>query len=453
MGKERVMPESEQNKQNEFVIERMKERPVNKKKLLRRTIITATMAAVFGLIACTTFLILEPLISNWINPEEEPEVVVFPEDSEEMSPEEMLMDNMMTESQNNQQAETPDTYTLDRNQVKEILDSVTVDKDNYRQIYYSMEMFADQCNRSMVAVTGISSNVDWLNNVEESKNKSYGVIIANNGKELLILTDFGPLEKAESMTLTFDNQIEAPAHLKEVDYNTNLAIVAVNLEDFSPVMLEKDVQIASLGTSNVNNIVGTPVIALGSPMGIGGSMDYGMVTAVSSQISKVDTSYHILQTNIAGSQNAGGVLFNLNGQVVGIITNNQSTSDMKNVIIAYGISELKKCIEKMSNGKKMAYLGICGVDVTKEANEEMGVPYGAYITEVAMDSPAMMAGIKQGDVLVNISGRDIQSFGEYATELLQMDVGETVQVTVMRQAQDEYKEMKFDIVLQEANRK
>ena len=338
------MAESEQNKQNEFVIEKMKERPVNKKKLVRRTVISASMAVIFGLIACITFLVLEPLISNWLNPGEEPEIIVFPEDSEEMSPEDMLIDNMMSENQNNQQTEISENITLNHKQIREILDSLILSKDNYRQIYYSLEILADQLNKSMVTITGISSNVDWLNNVEESKNKSYGVIIANNGKELLILTDFGPLEKAESMTLTFHNQMEASAQLKEVDYNTNLAIIAVSLEEFDPVILEKDVQIASLGTSNMNHIVGTPVIALGSPMGIGGSMDYGMVTAVSNQISKVDTSYHILQTNIAGSQNASGVLFNFSGQVVGMITNNPSTSDMKNVITAYGISELKKCI-------------------------------------------------------------------------------------------------------------
>ncbi|MCR5753507.1 MAG: hypothetical protein K6G30_01670, partial [Acetatifactor sp.] len=173
------MSESEQNKQNEFVIERMKERPVNKKKLVRRTVISASMAVIFGLIACITFLVLEPLISNWLYEKDEPEVIVFPEDSEEMSPEEMLTDNMLSESQAvGQQTENTDTYILDKNQISEILDNVTVDKDNYRQIYYSLELFAEQLNKSMVTVTGISSNVDWLNNVEESKNKSYGVIIA-----------------------------------------------------------------------------------------------------------------------------------------------------------------------------------------------------------------------------------------------------------------------------------
>ena len=94
------MPDKEQNTQKDFMIEKIKQRPINRKKLLRRTVITASMAVIFGLIACVTFLVLEPVISNWLYPEveEEPQTVVFPEDPEEMLPEEMLAENLPTES-------------------------------------------------------------------------------------------------------------------------------------------------------------------------------------------------------------------------------------------------------------------------------------------------------------------------------------------------------------------
>ena len=94
------MPDLDQKKQNDFMVEKIKVKPVNKKKLIRRTLITISMAIIFGLVACVTFLVLEPVISNWLNPEEEPQVemVVFPEDKEEMSPEEMLAENLPTES-------------------------------------------------------------------------------------------------------------------------------------------------------------------------------------------------------------------------------------------------------------------------------------------------------------------------------------------------------------------
>lgn len=444
------MPESQQNKQSDFMIEKIKERPVNKKKLLRRTVITAAMAVIFGLIACFTFLILEPVISNFLYPEEEPQIVVFPEDQEEMSPEEMLADNMQQENQNNQMnqpTEPPESIPLEQEQIQEILSGVKLNLDNYKQLYASLSEYVSELNQYMVTVTGVSSNVDWFNNVQVSKNQASGVIIANNGKELLILVDYTPLQKAESLSLVFYNGVQAEAVVKEQDTTTNLAVLAVDLSNLDPVFLENDVKIATLGSSNVNNMVGTPTIALGRPMGTNDSLGYGMITSISS-LSGADTNYKLLQTDITGSQNAGGVLFNLQGQVIGIITNSQGSSDMKNMITAYGITELKKRIEKMSNGEKAAYLGVSGVEVTKEANEQLKVPYGAYLTEVEMNSPAMEAGIQQGDVLVQIDERSILSFNEYIRVLMDKKAGDTIEITIMRQAQSEYKEMKFQVTLQ-----
>lgn len=444
------MPESQQNNQSDFMIEKIKERPVNKKKLLRRTVITAAMAVIFGLIACFTFLILEPVISNFLYPEEEPQIVVFPEDQEEMSPEEMLADNMQQENQNsqlNQSTEPPESIPLEQEQIQEILSGVKLNLDNYKQLYASLSEFVSELNQYMVTVTGESSNVDWFNNVQVSKNQASGVIIANNGKELLILVDYTPLQKAESLSLVFYNGVQAEAVVKEQDTTTNLAVLAVDLSNLDPVFLENDVKIATLGSSNVNNMVGTPTIALGRPMGTNDSLGYGMITSISS-LSGADTNYKLLQTDITGSQNAGGVLFNLQGQVIGIITNSQGSSDMKNMITAYGITELKKRIEKMSNGEKAAYLGVSGVEVTKEANEQLKVPYGAYLTEVEMNSPAMEAGIQQGDVLVQIDERSILSFNEYIRVLMDKKAGDTIEITIMRQAQSEYKEMKFQVTLQ-----
>lgn len=448
------MPEPQLNKkdeiENDFMIEKIKERPVNKKKLLRRTITTAAMAVIFGLIACFTFLVLEPVINSWLYPEEKPQIVVFPEDQQEMSPEEMLSGNMQQENQANQTTESTDSVVLEKEQIREILDEVTLSKDNYKQLYYAMSSYVTELNQYMVTVTGVTSNIDWFNDVEERSNQSYGAIIANNGKELLILADYTPLKGAESLTLTFQNGTKVEAQLKGLDAATNLAIIAVEQEALSKETYVDAIKIAALGSSNGKNMVGTPVVALGSPMGVGGSIGYGMVAAVSTPQSGADTNYKFLQTDIAGSQSASGIIFNLNGQIIGVITNKKSGSDMKNQITAYGITELKKRIEKLSNGQAMAYLGISGVDVTREANEDLHVPYGAYVTEVEMDSPSMLAGIQQGDVLTAINGNPLFTYSEYTTVLLQMQPGDTVKLTVMRLAQDEYKEMQFAIELGEA---
>lgn len=441
MGKN--MREPEFNEQSGFIIEKIKERPVNKKKLVRRTIITASMAVIFGLIACFTFLILEPVISNLLHPEEDAQIVVFPEDQQEMSPEEMLADNMQQENQENQ------IQIQDKEMVEQIVSDVALSKDFYRDMYASVSEYVDEIDNSMVVVTGVTSNLDWLNNVEEKEHQSCGILVADNGKELLIFADYDPISNAESIKVSFSNGVSMEAGLKGIDTTTNLAVLTVDLLQLSQKMPIDNLPIAKLGSSNTDSLTGTPIIALGSPMGVSGSVGYGMITALHQQKNIPDTNYHLLQTNIRGSQNAGGVLYNLDGEVIGIITNNKSDLEMTDMIVAYGISGLKKRMENISNDKQNPYLGISGVNVTEEANKELQVPYGAYITEVQIDSPAMLAGIQQGDVLVSLNGRTVHTYGEYTQLLAQLDAGATVEVAVMRLAQDEYKQMKFEIVLGE----
>ena len=196
--------------------------------------------------------------------------------------------------------------------------------------------------------------------------------------------------------------------------------------------------------------LGLPVVALGSPIGYD-SIGYGVITSTNNQVVEVDANYKMLITDIFGSQNAGGFLFNLQGQVIGIITaNTMGNQDLKNIITAYGITDLKKLIARMSNGQLVSYVGISGVDVTTETHEELQVPYGAYVKKVVMDSPAMLAGIQQGDVIVAANGQKIQSFADYSSIVIQNNVGQLMEFTIMRQVQEEYKEMTFKITLAES---
>ena len=284
------MADSQENKQKEqndvsekkFMIEKIKERPVNKKKLLRRTLITASMAVIFGLVACFTFLVLEPVISNWLYPEEEPQVVVFPEDQDEMSPEQMLAENMQQENQSSQSSPAP-SEVMEQEQIRELLSGIILNLDNYKQIYNALSQYVAEMNRSMVTVTGVSSGVDWFNNVNESKNQSSGVIIAQNGKQLLILTDYSPVKQADDIIVTFNEGTQADASLKEKDETTGLAVIAVELDVLNEDFLKNDITIATLGSSNIRDIAGLPVVALGRPMGINGSLGYGIITSSASE--------------------------------------------------------------------------------------------------------------------------------------------------------------------------
>lgn len=437
------MPEKEQN---DFMIEKIKERPVNRKKLLRRTITTASMAVIFGLIACVTFLVLEPRINNWLYPEEDPQIVVFPEDQEEMSPEDMLAENLPpTDTPAPTPTPEPENMTLDKQQIDGILSKLILDRENYMQLYSAMAEYASELNRYMVTVTAVTSNIDWFNNVEESRNQTSGVMIADNGKELLVLADATLLHSAESLTLTFYNGVQVSATVKQIDSNLNLAILSVALTELPESLTGENLVYPLLGTANHNSMAGIPVIAMGSPMGISNSIGYGMITSSSYIYSAPDRTYRMLQTDISGSQLASGVLFNLEGQIVGIITENKTGSDLKNVIYAYGITDLRKIMEKLSNGNEIPYLGITGLTVSADISAELGVPQGAFVKKVDMDSPAMLAGIQQGDVIREVDGKNILTFNDYSNALMQRESGEITHITIMRKVQEEFKEMKFEI--------
>ncbi|MEZ3426540.1 MAG: S1C family serine protease [Lachnospiraceae bacterium] len=435
------MQDSKQNQQSDFMIEKIKERPINKKKLLRRTVTTAAMAVIFGLIACLTFLILEPVFSNWLSPEEKPQTVVFPEESEEMDPEDMLVEEEPPSLQ-----EAVESVILDREQIQKILENIKLDEKHYIQLYNAMAVYTASLSRSMVTVTGVTSDVDWLNDTYESEVQTYGVVVESNGREYLILTDRDTIKQAENILVTFSDGTQAEAVIKQADRQTGLAIISVEIADVLEETRGK-VEKATLGSSNMRNPVGIPVVALGCPMGVVGSAGYGMITASGSVLNKVDANYKLLTTDIYGSPESEGVLFNMQGQIVGIITSDRISPDMKNAVTAIGISELRKLIENMSNGKEPAYMGISGMDVTPEANQEMGVPFGAYVREVDMNSPAMLGGIQRGDVIVEIDDSSIENFNNYAATLLRLEAGATITVTVQRLSQNSYREMEMEITL------
>ncbi|MCI6714687.1 MAG: S1C family serine protease [Lachnospiraceae bacterium] len=429
-----MKPEKEQAEytpsvQPDFLREKIKQKPVNKKKLLRRTLITVAMAVVFGLVACFTFLILEPVISNRLYPEEEAQEVQFPEETvtEEMKPEDMLVQDEVEEE--------PVQAELEDEQIEELLSQVQFSLEDYQAIYAELAQLATEAGRSVVTVTGVTSDVDWFNNTYENMASASGVIVANNGKSILVLVSAETLHSADSIIVTFCDQAQAEAEVVQRDQTTGLAILSVPLLSISEETMDV-IDIATLGSSNNNNLLGTPVIALGSPMGTSGSVCYGVVTSTGTTIDQPDAAYKMIMTDIYGSHNATGVFVNLKGMVIGIIDNANTGNDMGNLLTAYGISELKKTIEKMSNDQELAYMGVHGADVPPEAIEELDIPAGAYIKEIEMDSPAMAAGIQSGDVVTRVNEEPITTYEELLNMLNNAEPEQVMTITLMRQGHE-----------------
>ncbi len=464
----------------EFITETIKKKPVNKRRLFRKVVLTVVLAVVFGVISCVTFVYLYPVVNSKVHPDDITKPVRFESADEEKENEDAAVDEIQEASIGNMEKEdteikeesdpdnTPKTDDikeaeeekpeekkepdiLDEN-IPEVITQVveTVEKDleieDYQKLYQQIGDVAKEAERAMVTVTGISANTDWFMNVYENRHTCAGIILAENGKEMLILTRYSVIKTCDSVIVTFCDGKRYDAVLKKSDPNTDMTIVAVDLENISDDTREA-CKLAELGSTKNSSIDGTPVIAIGDPLGVSESMAMGQITSHTSVKDMTDTNVSLLTTDIYGSSNASGVIINMSGRVLAIITQDGASTDAKNLICGYAISDLKDRLEKLSNGQEIAYLGIVGLDVTEDISNEYDVPVGAYVRQVVIDSPAMDAGIQNGDVIVKLGTTDINSFSDYKDAMLKCQPDDLMMVTVKRKGRMEYVELSYEITL------
>lgn len=426
------MEDFEQKENYEIIREKMKERPISKRKLIKRTVLTLSMAILFGVFACLTFLVLEPVFSNLLYPKPEQEAVELPEDTDEILPEDMIISNP--------------SENLDET----VVTSVKKDDEYINEYTVTMQKIYDMVRenkKGMVDVTAVSSDVDWFNNEYENTGHTQGIVVANKNGDLYILIRSTLIENAESIRVKFQNGTVAKAVFLNKDQNTGLAVITVGVEELTQETVDT-VKVVTLGSSRPAALLATPVIAMGNPLGKADSVAYGMITSKGTVLNLVDHNYELLTTDIYGSEKAGGFLYNFSGEVIGIINQSYQTKDTKNLISAVGISELKPLIEKLFNNGKNAYLGIYGIDVTDVAHASLGVPLGAYVKEIEMDSPAMKAGIQSGDIITKINDTVIESYSQYSGILSTYSPGDAVNLVVNRQKNNEYQEIDLRITLE-----
>ena len=298
----------------------------------------------------------------------------------------------------------------------------------------------------MVKVVGITSDRDRIDNEYQNEDIVSGVVVADNGREILILANLKNIKGAELLEIVFVNGDTYVAEIKQEDRNTGLGILSIVKAKMAPATIDVAKPV-SIGTSSNVNLPGNPVIAIGSPMGGENSISIGVVTSSGNAVHLPDATYKWIVTDIYGSTSASGILINLRGQLIGIIDMTYNDGDMKNLISGIGISELKKLVECLSNDKAIAYLGVYGMDVPVDAHEQMQVPLGAYIYETVVDSPALEAGVQSGDVITKIGQTEITSYQELVNALYQLRPDAQVTVTLMRQGPDGYTEMEVNVTL------
>lgn len=401
-----------------FIKEKIKDKPINKKRMLIHMGYDILCAIVFGAVACFVFVCLKPRIEEWTQPKKN-QTITIPKDEEPQEEEE-------NPDETSQQPQEPDTVYVQEE----------LGVEGYQNLQKELYAIGKQANKSVVTVTGVTSGTDWFNTPYESKNQAAGIIIANNGQELLILTEKKVIADAQSMSITFSDDETVPATLKKYDGNTGIAVIGVALADISEDTMDR-ITVATLGNSFVLS-QGTVVIAIGNPLGANYSILCGTITAVQNKVTTIDNNYTIFTTDMVGSENGGGVLINLSGEIVGLVLKDYSNEGDRNTITALSVSELKQVIEDLSNNKDIPYLGLRISTVTEDISTTYNIPEGVYVKGVEMDSPAMAAGIQEADVIVEMNGEKITTVEQYSQLLMELNPGDEVKITVKRQGSEEY---------------
>ena len=297
------------------------------------------------------------------------------------------------------------------------------------------EQVADLVSPSVVVITTeqvVYSQWSWYGQNQVESGAGSGVIISSDG---YILTCAHVVDGASTITVTIGDK-DYTATLVGEDTTSDIAVIKIDADGLTP---------ATVGNSDSLK-VGQSVMAVGNPLGeLGGTVTGGMISALNRSVtiqgsSSVNTMSLIQMDASVSPGNSGGGLFNMNGELVGIVNAKSSSSDAEGLGFAIPINDaIKVAQELLENGYVTGrpYLGITYLAVTDaQTASQLGVnAYGVYVVEVVKGGPAEKAGLQAGDRIVSVDGTEIASKDDLGTLMQKHAAGDTLSITSARDGQ------------------
>ena len=297
------------------------------------------------------------------------------------------------------------------------------------------EQVADLVSPSVVVITTeqvVYSQWSWYGQNQVESGAGSGVIISSDG---YILTCAHVVDGASTITVTIGDK-DYTATLVGEDTTSDIAVIKIDADGLTP---------ATVGNSDSLKL-GQSVMAVGNPLGeLGGTVTGGMISALNRSVtiqgsSSVNTMSLIQMDASVSPGNSGGGLFNMNGELVGIVNAKSSSSDAEGLGFAIPINDaIKVAQELLENGYVTGrpYLGITYLAVTDaQTASQLGVnAYGVYVVEVVKGGPAEKAGLQAGDRIVSVDGTEIASKDDLGTLMQKHAAGDTLSITIARDGQ------------------
>ncbi|MCA8899832.1 MAG: Do family serine endopeptidase [Hyphomonas sp.] len=254
-----------------------------------------------------------------------------------------------------------------------------------------------------------------------------GVIVQADG---VIVTNNHVIKDADTFRIVLADRREYPAELVLADERTDLAVLKIDTEgDRLPVLPFADTR---------DSEVGDLVLAIGNPFGVGQTVTSGIVSATARTDVGINDYSFFIQTDAAVNPgNSGGALIDTKGQLLGVNTAIYSRGGGSNGIgFAIPAEMVKRVVDAAMNEGTFVrpWLGLAAQTVSYDMAKAQGLsrPVGVMVTEVYDDGPADRAGLRRGDLITAIDGREV--FDEKGLKFLAAvrNPGETAQLNVLR---------------------
>jgi serine protease Do len=252
-----------------------------------------------------------------------------------------------------------------------------------------------------------------------------GFIISKDG---YIFTNNHVIEKADKIKVRLSTGKEYDATVKGRDPRTDLALIKITPDNSLPTV--------NLGDSDRLR-VGDWVMAIGNPFGLDHTVTAGIVSAKGRVIGAGPYDNFIQTDASINPGNSGGPLFNMAGEVVGI--NTAIVAQGQGIGFAIPVNMAKEILEDLKAKGKVTrgWLGVSVQDITEDLAKSLKLQdrNGALVTEVFEGDPADKAGIKQGDIIIEVDGKKIKDTHELLRAVAVLPVGKKAAVKVLREGQ------------------
>ncbi|RLC05328.1 MAG: serine protease Do, partial [Deltaproteobacteria bacterium] len=262
-----------------------------------------------------------------------------------------------------------------------------------------------------------------LEHREKRTSLGSGVII--DGKRGFILTNAHVVTQSESISVALKDEREFQAQIVGVDPDSDLAVLKIGNQEDLPAI--------EMGNSE-DLMIGETVIAIGNPFGFSHTVTTGVISALNRSVRTDDAVYHnFIQTDASiNPGNSGGPLLNINGDLIGI--NTAIYAKAQGIGFAIPINKAKRIVSDLIQYGEvvLSWTGLSLQDLDKELGYYLKVPEnkGVIVKDIEPGSPAMIAGVRKGDIILALDKIPIRTVDDYQQALKSFSVGSKIKLKI-----------------------